>query len=251
MYKELSQYYDYIFPAGQEQLNFFKQVFGDLGVSRVLDLGCGSGNYSLEFAKWGLAVVGLDYEQEMIRLAREKARKLGLSVDFITGDMRNLEDIEGKFDAVICIGNSLPHLLTDKDLTTSLTQMKEKLYHGGTLIIQTVNYDRILKGHITELPDIVNKQAGIIFTRHYDFRANGLIDFKTTLIKNEPKGSQHSLGSAQVPLRPLTRLELEKLIQAAGFEDTQVFGSFGRKPHGWDSQATVMQTFRRRSCKLS
>ncbi|GAB6181942.1 class I SAM-dependent methyltransferase [Desulfotomaculum defluvii] len=250
MYKELSQYYDFIFPTGQGQLDFLKQVFDDLGVSRVLDLACGSGNYSLEFAKWGLSVVGLDYEQEMIRLAREKARKLGLDVNFVTGDMRNLEDIEGKFDAVICIGNSLPHLLTDKDLTTALTQMKEKLYHGGTLIIQTVNYDRILKGNITQLPDIVNNKANIIFTRQYDFRSDAIIDFKTTLIKNEPDGSQRSLVSNQIPLRPLTRSNLEKLLQAVGFEDTQVFGGFNHKPHGWDSQATVIQTFRRRSFKL-
>ncbi|ABO49238.1 Methyltransferase type 11 [Desulforamulus reducens MI-1] len=250
MYKELSHYYDFIFPAGESQLKFFRQTFDDLGVSRVLDLGCGSGNYPLEFAKWGLTVVGLDYEQEMIRLAREKARKAGVSVDFMTGDMRNLEDIDGKFDAIICIGNSLPHLLTDKDLTTALKQMKEKLYHGGILIIQTVNYDRILKGNITQLPDIINRQANIIFTRHYDFRPDGLIDFKTTLIKNQPNGSQQSLGNAQVPLRPLTRSVLENFLEDVGFEDTEVYGDFNRKTHGRDSQSTVLQTFRRRSCKL-
>ncbi|SHF43051.1 class I SAM-dependent methyltransferase [Desulforamulus putei] len=250
MYKDLSQYYDDIFPAGEEQLKFFRQVFGDLGVSRVLDLACGSGNYSLEFARWGLSVVGVDYEPDMIKLAREKARKEGLAVDFRTGDMRNLEDIEGKFDAVICIGNSLVHLLTDKDIITALTQMKEHLYHGGTLILQTVNYDRILKGNITQLPDIVNKQAGIIFTRQYDFRPDGLIDFKTSLIKNDSNGSQHSLGSGQVPLRPLTRAELESFLHTAGFDEVEVFGGFNRKPHGWDSQSTVIQTFRRRFCSI-
>ncbi|WP_238472975.1 class I SAM-dependent methyltransferase [Desulforamulus profundi] len=231
MYKELSQYYDDIFPAGEGQLKFFRQVFGDLGASRVLDLACGSGNYALEFARWGLSVVGVDYEQEMIKMAREKARREGLAVDFRTGDMRNLEDIDGKFDAVICIGNSLVHLLTDKDIVTALTQMKERLYHGGTLILQTINYDRILKGSITQLPDIVNNQAGIIFTRQYDFRPDGLIDFKTTLIKNGSDGSQRSLGSGQVPLRPITKAELENFLHAAGFDDIEIFGGFNRKPH--------------------
>lgn len=251
MYKELSEYYDDIFPAGETQLTFFKQVFQDLGVGRVLDLACGSGNYSLEFARWGLSVVGIDMEMEMIRLAREKARRENLDVEFQTGDMRNLEDVSGKFDAVICIGNSLVHLLNEKDLLTSLEQMKTKLYHGGTLILQTVNYDRILKGNITQLPDIRNTKSGIIFTRQYDFRPDNLIDFKTTLIKNESDGSQRSLGHGTVPLRPITRPELESLVQRAGFEDTVVFGGFNGKPHSWDSQATVLQTFRRKSCSIS
>lgn len=251
MYKELSQYYDDIFPAGEVQLNFFRQTFTDLGVNRVLDLACGSGNYALEFARWGLNVVALDYEQEMIKLGREKARQAGLAIDFRTGDMRDLEDISGKFDAVICIGNSLVHLLSDQDITTALTQIKERLYHGGTCILQTVNYDRILKGHVTQLPDIVNNRAGIVFTRQYDFRSDGLIDFKTSLIKNGSNGSQQSLGHGQVPLRPLTKDELAKFLHQAGFVDTQFYGNFKFKPHGWDSHATVVQTFRRRSCSLN
>ncbi len=250
MYKDLSPYYDDIFPAGQAQLKFFRQLFTDHGVSRVLDLACGSGNYALEFARWGLTVVGIDYEQNMIKLAREKARKEGLTVDFRTGDMRKLEDIEGKFDAVVCIGNSLVHLLTDKDLLTALKQMKERLYHGGVLLLQTVNYDRILKGNITQLPDIMNRQAGLVFTRQYEFRADGLIDFITSLVKNGNNGSQESLGSGQVPLRPLTRANLEQSLAATGFEGTEVFGGFDGKPHSWDSQATVIKTFRRRSCSL-
>lgn len=251
MYKELTQYYDDIFPAGKQQLDFFKQVFDSHGVGRVLDLACGTGNYALEFARWGLNVVGLDYEQEMIKLAREKSRRQGLQVDFVTGDMRELQELEGKFDAVLCIGNSLVHLLTDRDILRALSQIKERLYHGGTFILQTVNYDRILKANITQLPDIVNNKAGIIFTRQYDFRPDGLIDFKTALIKNGPNGSQECLGTGQVPLKPLTTKELENYLQEAGFIDIQIYGDFSRKPHGWDSQATVIQAFRRSSCSLS
>lgn len=251
VYNVLSGYYDDIFPAGEQQLGFFKQTFQDLGVSRVLDLACGSGNYALEFARWGLSVVGIDSERAMIQLAREKARKKNLAVDFRSGDMRDLEDIAGKFDAVICIGNSLVHLLTDRDILTALQQIKERLYHGGTLILQTVNYDRILKGNITQLPDIRNNKAGILFTRQYDFRSDGLLDFKTTLIKNEMDGSQHSLGNGTVPLRPFIKSEIEDFLQKAGYEDTKVYGGFQRKQHSLESQATVIQTFRRKSCSVS
>lgn len=43
----------------------------------------------------------------------------------------------------------------------------------------------------------------------------------------------------------------ENFLHAAGFDDIEIFGGFNRKPHGWDSQSTVIQTVRSRSCKLN
>ncbi len=67
----------------------------------VLDLGCGSGVYSLRFAERGAAVAGLDLSQVMISLAREKARERGLKVDFQVADISKLLAFEdGAFDLV-------------------------------------------------------------------------------------------------------------------------------------------------------
>lgn len=65
-----------------------EQLIGELAGARVLDLGCGSGTYSLSFAEKESEVVGLDLSPTMISLAQERARQLGVEVDFRVADIR-------------------------------------------------------------------------------------------------------------------------------------------------------------------
>lgn len=72
----------------------------------ILDVGCGSGRYGVEFARRGAArVVGLDYAATMLRLAREFARSAGVSdrCEFVEGDFTSLP-LDEQFDVVIAIG---------------------------------------------------------------------------------------------------------------------------------------------------
>jgi ubiquinone/menaquinone biosynthesis C-methylase UbiE len=75
------------------------------GDSRVVDLGCGTGNYSLALARDGWAVTGVDWAPGMLRRARGKARREGgLRAEFRRGDFnRPLEFEDGAFDHAICI----------------------------------------------------------------------------------------------------------------------------------------------------
>jgi 2-polyprenyl-3-methyl-5-hydroxy-6-metoxy-1,4-benzoquinol methylase len=72
----------------------------------VLDIGCGSGRYAVEFAKRGAArVVGVDYAPGMLSLAREYARHEGVAdrCEFREGDFTTAT-LDEKFDVVIAIG---------------------------------------------------------------------------------------------------------------------------------------------------
>lgn len=73
-------------------------------IKRVIDVGCGSGRYTVELAKRGFEVVGVDFSERMISLAREQAEKEGVSEHcrFICGDFLNLE--LQKFDIAIAMG---------------------------------------------------------------------------------------------------------------------------------------------------
>ncbi len=72
---------------------------------RVLDAGCGAGNYSLALAGLGFRVYGIDLAPEMIATARELARELGVDeadARFATGDVEALDLADGSFDAIFC-----------------------------------------------------------------------------------------------------------------------------------------------------
>lgn len=103
-------------------------------------------------------VEAIDFDTQMINYALKKHS----NVQFKVMDMKNIERYH---DGIYCIGNTLVHL----DDETEIKNMVEKFYHclneNGTLVIQIVNYDRILKNHIETLPLIKNDK--VEFIRHY------------------------------------------------------------------------------------
>lgn len=239
MYNTLSKYYDYVFPVGMEQLNMLQSFLPAGEAENILDLACGSGSYSIELVARGFKVYGLDYEAEMIELARAKASARGLAVDLRQGDMRDLAGLPDNFDAALCIGNSIVHLLTDDDLLQSLKETNRHLRQGGIYLIQTVNYDRILQYKITSLPEIKNQQQGLTFTRLYTFLKDGLIEFTTELKKDLPTGNE-TVHRGSVLLRPLTAGQLTDALGKAGFVTEQLYGGFNSVAHSLEAPATVV-----------
>ncbi len=69
---------------------------------RILDVGTGTGFIALLLAELGHEVVGLDLSEGMLKVAREKARRIGVEVDFQIGDAENLPFDDETFDAVVC-----------------------------------------------------------------------------------------------------------------------------------------------------
>jgi SAM-dependent methyltransferase len=70
--------------------------------ARILDVGCGVGRHSLELARRGYRVVGLDISNRFIQLAREAATRERLSAEFVVGDARDIR-FQDEFDAAICL----------------------------------------------------------------------------------------------------------------------------------------------------
>lgn len=87
--------------AGQKDLVF--DLAGVLPGQRILDLGCGTGNYSLEMARRGSLVTGADISDGMLSEAKRKAEALGLSIDWVLADCTDLPFASGTFDAVVTV----------------------------------------------------------------------------------------------------------------------------------------------------
>ena len=68
--------------------------------AKILDLCCGIGRHSLELARRGYSIVGVDLTEEYLAKARKQAESEGLNIEFVRNDMRRFCQIES-FDAVI------------------------------------------------------------------------------------------------------------------------------------------------------
>lgn len=239
-YQQISKYYDYIFPASDKAIEFFTKRFTKFKVHYVLDVACGSGNYLQALAEKGYKVTGVDLDLAMVEAAQAKAKAQKLNFTAIQGDMRNLDSIlSEKFDALICMGNSLVHLIGKEEIRKALYGFYARLHDKGMAIIQIINYDRIIEQNIDALPTIEDKKIGLSFERKYDYRPEEGIVYFNTLLTVPGEKYENS-----IPLYPLIKNDLISMIQEAGFERWDLYGGFDEKPWTPSSYATVVVAYK-------
>lgn len=95
----------------------------------ILNLGCGTGNHDLLLKKKGYDITGIDQSEEMIKIAKEKKKK----IKFIVGDIRNFE-INKKFDCIISLFHVMSYQTLDKDLINVFDLVSSHLNDGGIFI---------------------------------------------------------------------------------------------------------------------
>ena len=215
------------------------------GVSSVLDVACGTGLYALAFARNGVRSTGADLSSGMLAEAEKSAAGLGVSVDWVCVPMQRLQErVQGPFDAITCLGNSIPHLLARADLGTTLQAFHDLLSPGGVAMIQLLNYDRILRER-ERIVD-VDRTGETGFVRFYDFLPDGLLRFNVLRFGWEEDGrgaSQPQLDSTV--LRPYRSGELCEALGQRGFTEVAVCGGLGFGRFDPTSSATVLLVARR------
>ena len=110
VYDELTENVDY-----ESRTGYLCSLFEnfDKMPTLLLDLACGTGNFSNCFSKRGVSVIGVDMSYDMLSEAREKSAEQGLDVMYLCQDAAEL-DLYGTVDGAICCLDSLNHI-TDYD----------------------------------------------------------------------------------------------------------------------------------------
>jgi ubiquinone/menaquinone biosynthesis C-methylase UbiE len=125
----------------------------------VIDLGCGTGIYSILFARQGLTVTGIDASGEMLNHARNKAAAQSLDIEFLQGDLLSLPFPDNRFDLAIC--NVVLEFVSDPRRV--LEEGLRVLRPGGRLIAGLIgkqsDWARNYEKRGQENPDSVFSQA--------------------------------------------------------------------------------------------
>jgi len=236
MYDRLAQEYDRM-TRFRERLQtegvLLEPWVRDFGLTTVLDAACGTGLHSIVLAKMGVRVTGTDLSVNMLALARTHAKKQNVKVRFVRAGFGHVyRKVRGPFDAVLCLGNSLPHLRTPAELTQALRDFHHLLRPGGLLLIQLLNYERILKRKERLIGVRADKE--LTFVRFYDFLEEK-VRFNVLTLRNNGNAIPSSLRSTE--LFPYRKRNLLPALKKAGFVRFGFFGSLDRKP--WSSEESA------------
>jgi SAM-dependent methyltransferase len=186
------------------------------GKQDVLDVATGTGFHSVQLLKAGFDVTSADGNTEMLHKAFENARDQNLLLQTVHADWRWLnKDVHGKYDAIICLGNSFTHLHDELDRRRALAEFYAALKWDGILIMDQRNYDSILDhGFSTKHKYYYCGDQVSAEPEHVD---DGLARFRYTF----PDGSEFHLN-----MFPLRKSYTRNLMQEVGFQRIKTYGDF-------------------------
>jgi arsenite methyltransferase len=108
--------------------------------ARVLDAGCGSGQYAIALARRGACVTGVDLSPEMIRHARTHTAEVGVEIDWRVSEIARLSDETAAYDAI----HARVLLQFVPDVPAALRELRRVLRPGGRLLILDTDWDAVV-----------------------------------------------------------------------------------------------------------
>ncbi|MFH1681906.1 MAG: methyltransferase domain-containing protein [Candidatus Eisenbacteria bacterium] len=218
-------------PRIEREMPFLLETFGKPGKGPLLDIGCGTGEHAAALAGKGYAVVGLDRSPAMI----EKARAAYARPRFVQGEMARVPlRGEGFLGGAYCLGNTLVNLLEDEEYAALFGSVRSLLAPGAPLLIQIVNFHRILEKGVRHLPLNFRKtdEGEVLFLRLLDPIDERRIRFEMVTVERRPPDGESRIAQATSSvLRPLRDRALAGLLEGAGFESVRLFGSYRPTPY--------------------
>ncbi len=195
------------------------QCESSVDASLVLDCTCGIGTQAIGLARRGYEVFASDLSPKAIARAKSEADNRGLKIDFAVADVREVEcAFSHTFDVAISCDNSLPHLLTDEDLTLALRSIRRTLAGNGLFIASIRDYDRLLAerpsfmgGNVQGVPE-----REVITFQIWDWSKESDTYLIRLFIMNQKPGGWQ-VREVRTRYRAIRRKELTLALESAGF----------------------------------
>ncbi len=197
----------------EKEIEYNKEV-------KILDIGCGTGRHSIELAKRGYNVVGVDLSESMLQRAKEKAAKKKLQILFEKQDARKLTYLN-QFDLVIILCEGGFSLMESDEMNFQILQnAANALKPKGKLIFTALNALFPLFHSVKEFLNGEAKEGNAIYDNHsFDlmiFRDSNIISFEDDF------GNKKEL---QCNERYYVPSEITWQLKTLNFQTIEIFGA--------------------------
>lgn len=204
----------------------------------LLDVACGTGGFSNEFAKQGVEVIGADMSEEMLNIARQRSMENGLDVLYLCQKAEEL-DLFGTVDGAICCLDSLNHIIDYKKLCKALCKISLFL-EPERLFIFDVNTEYKHREILGDNVFVMDRgDLYCVWANNYN-KKNKTVDISLDFFVKE--GNSYIRESEDFSERAYSEDELQKALEKAGLSVVAVFDDMTEKPLNEVSQRAIYVT---------
>jgi SAM-dependent methyltransferase len=217
--------------AASQEVDFVVERLGIEPGARVLDLCCGPGRHSLELARRGFRVTGVDRTARYLERGRRVVQEEGLDIEFVQADMREFRRPEA-FDAATNLFSAFGYFADPADDRRVVENLHASLRPGGKLLMDLMGKERLAR--IFRERDWHPIEGGFFLEERKLSQAWSWIDTRWILVRDGETTEftvSHRLYSAA---------ELVSLLRECGFADCEVYGNLAGRPYDQDAERLVV-----------
>ncbi len=210
-----------------------ERVTSLLGVSpeaEMLDMCCGPGRHSLELARRGFRVTGVDRTAIYLEMARQKAEREGLSIEFVQDDMRYFCRPDS-FDAAIMMYTSFGYFENPEENQRVLVNIYRSLKQDGSLLIEMMGKEVLAR--IFRERDWYEEE-GVLYLEERKISRNwSRIENRWILLRGQER---HEF---EFSIWIYSAAELTALLHESGFEAVEIYGDLTGAPYDHTARRLV------------
>lgn len=185
--------------------------------SRILDMCCGYGRHSMELAKRGYQVTGIDYSRELIEIAKSKCENEGIeNVRFEEGDIRRYNESK-LFDLTISMFVSLGYFENEDENISAIKVLCNSVRENGYLFLDLYNYNKMY----SEYENKMRYPGGIEVTTQRKFDKDNKIAYINKIVKSKTSDDDKRY---EMRIRVYT---MDEIISICAANNMRLYKSFG------------------------
>jgi SAM-dependent methyltransferase len=199
--------------------------------ARVLDLCCGPGRHSVELARRGFEVVGVDRTAAYLSQARKRAQAEGVKVEFVRQDMRRFTRTRA-FDAAINMYTSFGYFKNPADDARVLRNLHRSLKPGAKLLIDLMGTEVVARQFRKR---DWHEERGVLFLEERNVSPDWTwVENRWILLKGGRR-KQYIVSHRLYPAK-----DLSSLLRNCGFKAVKIFGNLAGSPYDHNASRLVV-----------
>ncbi len=205
----------------EKEIDFVESELALRPGARLLDMGCGFGRHSLELARRGYDVVGVDPSGAMIKAAQQAAEEATISVEF-RRERGEQFTTETPFDAAICLFTSLGQISTQGENNDLVRQVRAALRPGGQFMVEVPQRDATVR-QLRAFDKFGDGERYTAVSRHFDPQNHSVTEIFRLV---SPEVNQ----TYTLRYRLYDREALLSQLTDTGFTIQSIFGNYEGEP---------------------